>query len=62
MNDKNHPIWPLLRLVVMMASLTALLWLNASHFDATEVKTIIGMLIANVAAEGVPGLFRKGEG
>lgn len=64
MNDKNHPVWSLLRLTVLALALTLLSWINASNFDSTEAKTIVGVLIASLAAEGAPGLsglFRRGE-
>ena len=40
MSDANHPIWSLLRIIVVSISLTATLYANASHFDQTELTTI----------------------
>lgn len=64
-HSATHPIWPLLRLVVMVSALTAVLWMNASEFDNTELQTIIGMFLIGGATEGVSaiaGIFtRKGQ-
>ena len=40
MSDSNHPIWALLRIIVVSIALTITLWANASHFDQTELWTI----------------------
>jgi hypothetical protein len=37
-----------------MASLTAVLYLNASEFDATELKTIMTMFFIGAGGEGLP--------
>jgi len=52
MLDPWHPIWTLLRLVAMMATLVTILYLTASRFDETELKTIIAMFIASAGIEG----------
>lgn len=40
MGHASHPIWSLLRLIVLMVALCVILWANASDFDATEIKTL----------------------
>jgi hypothetical protein len=37
----SHPFWPICRLAVIFAGLTALLYINSSLFDGTEIKTIV---------------------
>lgn len=58
MKEASHPIWSLLRLLIFMVALVATLWLNASKFDATELKTIITMFIVAGGAEWAPQLIR----
>lgn len=36
----QHPIWHVARTGILMAGLCGLLWLNASHFDGTELRTV----------------------
>lgn len=65
MHDPKHPIWPILRLAVMMSALTAVLYFTAQHFDETELRTLIGMFLAGSLAEGLPALigrFTKKDG
>lgn len=57
-HDPTHPIWPLLRLIVMMVSLTIVLYLSASNFDNSELKTILTMFLIGGGIEGVGTLFR----
>ncbi len=52
----QHPVWPIIRLTVMLFFLTAILYLTAHQFDQTELKTIIGMFMAGAVAEGLPGM------
>jgi hypothetical protein len=53
--DKDHPVWSLLRLPVLCACALALSWANASHFDGGEVLTALGTVGAAAA------LFRGGK-
>ena len=66
MNNQNHPIWSLARLVVYMAGLVTILAFTASDFDSTELKTILTMFFIGAGAEGatsfVGGLKRKSDG
>jgi predicted RND superfamily exporter protein len=52
MKEPSHPIWSLSRLTVVMIALVSTLWLNASHFDETEIRTIITMFLVAAGAEG----------
>ena len=61
MNDAKHPLWSLLRLVVVMTSLTLTLYINASNFDATEIRTIITMFLIAAGTEGLNRMFQKQE-
>ena len=56
--SESHPIWGIIRLSIIMSSLTAVLYLNASEFDATELKTIITMFVVAGGAEWAPQLIR----
>ena len=65
--DPEHPIWkllassiiPLVRTAVILVVLLLVLWLNAEHFDETEIRTVITMFIAILGAEGVTNAFSK---
>jgi len=59
MHAANHPIWPILRLAVMMAALTVILYLNASNFDRTEMQTIIFAFLAGGGVEGFTSLLTR---
>lgn len=54
--DVEHPVWSLLRLVIMFSGVTVFLYLNASAFDETEVTTIIEVMLL---AGGFEMLKRK---
>ena len=36
----DSPLWNVLRTGILMSGLCGLLWLNASHFDGTELATV----------------------
>lgn len=59
MQSADHPIWSLLRLVVLMLTLTFTLWINASNFDDTEIRTIIWVFMAAAGTEGMSQLLRR---
>jgi len=40
----HHPLWNIIRLVVVFIGLTLMLFLNADKFDQGELATIIEML------------------
>lgn len=54
--DTEHPVWSLIRLVIVFAGVTIFLYLNASTFDETEMKTIVELMIL---AGGFEALKRK---
>ena len=47
---REHPIWGILRLAVLLTGLFLILRGNASNFDLTEMKTLgeFGLLLAGV--------------
>ena len=42
--DSKHPIWNIVRLIVVFAGFTILMYLNSDSFDETEVKTLLEMI------------------
>lgn len=58
----EHPIWSLLRSVVMFGGLTLLLYFNASEFDVTEIKVIVELLILRGAWGGFDRIRKKRNG
>lgn len=62
MHDANHPVWAILRTVVLLAALVIVLWLNATDFDATEIKTIVAMFLTAIGAETATKYFSKRGG
>lgn len=59
MNDAKHPIWAIIRLAILMVSMVIALWLNATHFDKTEMRSIITVFLAAAGAEGVGQFFTR---
>ena len=55
---ENHPIWKLARLFIVMAFLTLILWLNASHFDETELKVLAYMVVGIMGIEFAPNFSK----
>lgn len=51
-SDAKHPLWSLIRLTILMATLSFVLWLNASHFDETEIRSITWIFIGAASIEG----------
>lgn len=58
-NDPKHPVWPIVRTGVVLLALVVVLWMNAEHFDQTEIKTILTMFFALLGAEGLSSAFAK---
>lgn len=52
-SDASHPVWALLRTTAILGVLTFVLWLNAEHFDNTEIRTILTMFFGLLGVEGV---------
>jgi hypothetical protein len=57
MKNANHPIWAIIRMALILGTLIFVLWMNASHFDDTEIKTILTMFLALLGAEGISKAF-----
>ncbi len=49
----THPIWAIIRLTVLMIAMVFVLWLNATKFDHTEIRSIIAVFIAAATGEGI---------
>ena len=54
-----HPIWSLLRLVILMLSLCIILYINAIHFDETELRSIVLLFIVAAGVDVVGYAFSK---
>lgn len=59
--NASHPIWPIVRQAIFLMALIAILYMNASHFDVTEIRTIITMFLVGAGAESLPGMFGRKE-
>ena len=42
--EPHHPVWNIIRLVVVFIGLTALMFLNADKFDESELATVIELV------------------
>lgn len=51
MPDRDSPIWSIAYVAIVMASLTAILYANASHFDETELQALFTFFGALLGAE-----------
>lgn len=47
------------RFSIVIVALVILLWLNATHFDATEIKSIFGVAFVAAAGEGVTAFLQN---
>jgi hypothetical protein len=47
--DAKHPIWPLLRTVVVMSGACFMLTITATSFDSGELKAVGGVGAASLA-------------
>lgn len=56
---EEHPIWPIIRIAVVMISVTILLWASASNFDKTEIRVILALIPVLAGTEGVKKLLGK---
>jgi hypothetical protein len=59
-SERNHPVWSVVKLVVVFAGVNSLLWLNASQFDSGEVKTALGTIAVAAIMEGF-GIKRRAD-
>jgi hypothetical protein len=58
-SDKDHPVWGILKPLVLTACVGLLLYTFADSFDKTEVKTIIGTLLGSIGLEGINAVRRR---
>jgi len=47
-------------MVILLFAAIGILWMNASNFDATEIKSIVQLLLVMVGAEGGVKLLGRG--
>jgi len=59
LDNPKHPIWSLIRLAIIMVPLSIMMFLNATNFDDTEIKTIGGMLLVACGAEGLQSYLQR---
>lgn len=52
MSDPKHPIWAIVKLVVVLGWATGVLYMTASDFDITEIRALLAMALGWVGAEG----------
>ena len=57
MADAEHPLWRLLQTISYLVFATVFLWLNASSFDRTEMKTLIELAVVMLGSEFVRSRF-----
>ena len=50
--EKDHPLWGILKLLIVGCTVALLLTFNATTFDSGEVRTVIGTLVATFILEG----------
>jgi len=50
--NPRHPIWSIVRLSILMVTLCAVLFVTATNFDYTEIRTIIATFIGAAGTEG----------
>ena len=60
MSHPGHPVWRLLTTLVYLAFACFFMWLNASSFDKTEMKTLVELAVVMLSVEGVKDRLKKG--
>ena len=61
-NDPAHPVWRLLRLVVVGALLLGFLALNYNRLDSRDTTTILGVLLGLCGFDAVKQQVTHGSG
>lgn len=56
----QHPLWSLLRFLILAVCLTVFAWLNAHTFDKTEIWMIVQTLVAMGGYDGLTKLLKRG--
>jgi len=59
MNDLAHPLWSFLRFLVIAVITWSALKYNASNFDATEIRSLLIILMGAGSIEGVGQIVRR---
>jgi len=59
--DTEHPVWSLIRLVIMFAGVTIFLYLNSATFDTSEITTIIELMILAGGFEAIKRKIANGK-
>lgn len=52
-NDKDHPLWGLIKTTLVMTGVGILLAVNATNFDSGEVKTLVGAGVMSFLLESI---------
>ena len=52
----------LIRLAILMLTLTAILWINASKFDSTEIKALSMFFLEAASIEGGTSYLKQVSG
>lgn len=58
LSNPSHPVWDLLKTVVYLLFAGFVMYLNASHFDETELKALAWIGTFMFAGEGIMGKLR----
>lgn len=61
-HDSKHPIWPIIRIAVVMGALVVILMLTAQHFDETEIETLVYAFATIAGIEGVVNVVNRMSG
>lgn len=54
-HERSHPIWTIAQILTVTVAVLALSYVNASHFDAGEIKTVLGTTFAALLATRLRG-------
>jgi hypothetical protein len=49
----------IMRLVILMVTLCVILWINATVFDATEIRTLVLFFLGAAGLEGGTGYLKN---
>lgn len=57
--DKDHPFWEWLRMVTLLSALLLFLYMNATDFDSSELKTFAEFALVAGGFQGMKSLLGK---
>lgn len=60
--NPRHPVYRVLRMGLVLGSLTVILALNASHFDITEIRALAWTFFSLIGVESVDEIIHKVKG